>query len=51
MPGLSGKLQSKYMRSIFMHDTVFCVSVPTIHRRVEKFRKTLSDGRMRRQRI
>ena len=47
MPGLSGKLQSKYMRSTFMHDTVFYVSPSTIQRRVEKFRERFSDGRMR----
>ena len=38
---------AKQVYAKYFHDTVFCVSVSTIQRRVEKLRKTFSVGRMR----
>ena len=38
---------AKQVYAKYFHDTVFCVSVSTIERRVEKLRKTFSVGRMR----
>ena len=38
---------AKQVYAKYFPDTVFCVSVSTIQRRVEKLRKTFSVGRMR----